>query len=269
LSLGPSSPFTRVPRQHSLPNLRYLVTPHTITTATSPSSEACGLPPLLFPSHHPTLPDSLTMPGALTSPDEDSASIRPHASPRSSRSNSQQGSFSFGISSEVSRPHTDSSEEQSPTRGRTLVRKPAHRTTNRRATTIHQERRRTIEWDSILTQERLMSRDLTAEPQGIFDSILEPLPPGVERFRSSLSEELYKSATWGSSIDLSRFGGHRDTFALLGLHHLQPRRVSLPAIFFERLLLYIDFESYLAIRLSCRCWSEAITRICPIVSPPG
>jgi len=112
-----------------------------------------------------------------------------------------------------------------------------------------------------------MSRDLTAEPGSIFDSILEPLPPGVERFRSSLSEELYRSATWDTSIDLSRFGDHRDTFALLGLRHLQSQRIELPAMFFERLLHYIDYETYLAIRLSCRCWSEAITRICPIVSP--
>lgn len=209
------------------------------------------------------------MPGALASPEEDSASLRAHASPRSSRSHSRRGSFSSGISSDVSPPHPYSSEEQSPTRGRTLVRKPAHRTTNRRATTIHQERPRTIEWDSILTQERLMSRELTAEPRSMFDSILEPLPPGVERFRSSLSEELYRSATWDTSIDLSRFGHHRDTFALLGLRHLQSHRIALPAMFFERLLHYIDFETYLSIRLSCRCWSEAITRICPIISPPG
>lgn len=209
------------------------------------------------------------MSGPLASPDEDTAPLRPHASPRSSPGHSRRSSFSFKESSEVSPPHTDSSEEQSPTRGRTLVRKPAHRTTNRRATTIHQERAKTIEWDSILTQERLMSRDLTAEPRSIFDSILEPLPPGVERFRSSLSEELYRSATWGTSIDLSRFGHHRDTFALLGLRHLQSHRIALPALFFERLLHYIDFETYLAIRLSCRCWSEAITQVCPITSPPG
>lgn len=113
-----------------------------------------------------------------------------------------------------------------------------------------------------------MSRDMTSEPQDIFESLLEPLTPGTERFRSSLSEELYKAATWGMSVDLSRFGDHRDTFAILGLRHLQSRRIGLPDEFFERLLPYIDFETYLAIRLSCRCWSEAITRVCPITMPP-
>lgn len=113
-----------------------------------------------------------------------------------------------------------------------------------------------------------MSRDLSAEPRSIFDSILEPLPPGVERVRSSLSEELYKSATWDTSIDLLRFGDHRDTFALFSLRHLQSRRIELPTMFWERLLYHIDYETYLSIRLSCRCWSKAITRVCSVTSRP-
>ena len=112
-----------------------------------------------------------------------------------------------------------------------------------------------------------MSRDLTAEPQGMFDMIKEPLPFGVERYRSSLSDELYKAATWDTSIDISRFGDHRDTFALFGLRHLQSRRIGLPDAFFERLLHYIDFDTYLSIRLSCRCWSEAISRVRRIATP--
>ena len=148
-----------------------------------------------------------------------------------------------------------------------MIRIPAKRTTNRRMTTTYQDRPRAIEWNSTVARMRLMSRDLTAEPQSMFDSIKEPLPPGVERYRSSLSEELYKAATWDTSIDLSRFGDHRDTFAIFGLRHLQSRRIGLPDVFFERLLCHINFETYLAVRLCCRCWSEAITRVRPISTP--
>ncbi len=201
----------------------------------------------------------------LASLDEDKVSSRPHASPRPSR----QCSFSFERSGQVSELHTASSDEESPTRGRTLVRKPAHRTTNRRATSIRQGSSRDLNWDTALTRVRVTSRDLTAEPRDLFDSILEPLPPGVERFRSSLSEELYRCASWGPDVDVLRFGSHRDTFALLGLSRVRSRWEALPAGFFEKLLFYIDFGTYLTIRLTCRCWSEAVTRICPIGSPPG
>ena len=200
-------------------------------------------------------------------PDDVDTPLRPQASPRSSPTHSARSSFSFGGSSEDLAPQTESSEAQSPTRGRSLARNPPQRTHNRRLTTIHQDRPRTIDWDSAFTQNRLMSRDLTAEPQGMFDMIKEPLPFGVERYRSSLSEELYKAATWNTSIDVSRFGDHRDTFALFGLRHLQSRRIGLPDIFFEQLLRYIDFDTYLSIRLSCRCWSEAISRVRRIATP--
>lgn len=201
----------------------------------------------------------------MTLLEEDVVSSRPHASPRPSR----QCSFSFERSGDGSQHDTDSCEEESPTRGRTLVRKPAHRTTNRRTTSIRQGSARDLNRDTALTRERLTSRDLTAEPRDLFDSILEPLPPGIERFRSSLSEELYRCATWGADVDVLRFGNHRDTFALLGSSRVRSRWEALPAGFFEKLLFYIDFRTHLAIRLTCRCWSEAVTRVCPIGSPPG
>lgn len=94
---------------------------------------------------------------------------------------------------------------------------------------------------------------------------MEPLP--FERFRLSLSEELHKAATFSSSIDLTSFGGHRDTFAVLGLRRKQNREPELPATFFQRLLNYIHFEEYLAVRLSCRCWSAGITLARPVVMP--
>lgn len=115
-------------------------------------------------------------------------------------------------------------------------------------------------------RQRFLSRDLSDEPEVIDDCYMEPLP--FERFRYSLSEELHKAATSSNSIDLTSFGGHRDTFAVLGLRRLQIRGPELPATFFQRLLDYINFEVYLALRLSCRCWSAAITIARPLVMPP-
>lgn len=126
---------------------------------------------------------------------------------------------------------------------------------------------RSVDLDSAFIQQRLMSRDLTAEPEDMLESIREPLPVGVERFPGSLSEELYKAATWGTEIDVGRFVDHRDTFAILSLRHLQDRRLALPSALFDNLLPHIDFETYLAIRLSCRCWSAAITQAHPIRRP--
>ena len=120
--------------------------------------------------------------------------------------------------------------------------------------------------DSATMRQRFLSRDLTDEPDDIDGSYMEPLP--YEKFRSSsLSEELHKAATFGGSIDLTNFGGHRDTFAVLRLRRMQIRGSELPEIFFRRLLDYIDFEQYLAVRLSCRCWSAGITLARPIVLP--
>ena len=194
--------------------------------------------------------------------------LRPPASPRPSFSNLSRRSSYYNSSSEASETQSNSSEAQSPTRGRTMARIPPQRTNPRQATIIHRDRQRTREWESESTQHRLMSRDLTAEPICMFDSLKEPLPIGVERYRSSLSEELYKATTWNFSTDQLRFWNHRDTFAVFDLRRSQIHLIGLPDEVFVCLLCYIDFETYLAIRLSCRFWSEAITRARPIVVRP-
>lgn len=119
--------------------------------------------------------------------------------------------------------------------------------------------------DCATMRQRFLSRDLSGEPDEIDGCYMEPLP--LERFRSSLSEELHKAATFNSSIDLTKFEGHRDTFAILGLPRTQTRGPELPATFFCRLLSYIDFDAYLAVRLSCRCWSNSITQARPVIMP--
>ena len=213
------------------------------------------------------------MSGALTTPDGGDSPVRPQASPRSTPSVSAGSGFSFNISSKKSGSNSPRSGEQSPIRGRTIFRAPS---TNResarsRASPNLEATARLFSFDNTLAYQRLLSRDLTAEPEDIFKTVVELLPVGVERFRSSLSEELYKAATWENldeSIDLTKFGDHRGTFAILGLRHLQNRRIELPAEFWQGLLQYIDYETYLSVRLSCRCWSAAISDAHPLHMPP-
>ena len=213
------------------------------------------------------------MSGALTTPDGGDSPVRAQASPRSTPSISAGSSPSFNIASKNSGSNSPSSGEQSPIRGRTISRAPS---TNResarsRGSTNLEASARLSGFDNTLAYQRLLSRDLTAEPEDIFKTVVEPLPVGVERFRSSLSEELYRAATWENldeSIDLTKFGDHRDTFAILGLRHLQNRRLEFPAEFWQGLLPYIDYETYLSVRLSCRCWSAAISDAHPLHMPP-
>ena len=202
---------------------------------------------------------------ALAVTDDANAPLRPKASPRSTPSISARSSFSFGSASEQSAPGTPSSEDGSPIRGRTLARVPAHERPEPRAMTRLQAGPNVADLDSVVMRQRLMSRDLCEEPDDIDGSYIEPLP--YERFRSSLSEELHKVVTSDSSIDLTNFGGHRDTFALFGLRRKPIKGPELPGSFFQRLLKYINFSDYKTVRLSCRCWSAGITRARPVVMP--
>ena len=209
--------------------------------------------------------DSTRDPGPLaTSYDADSP-LRAKASPRSTPSNSVNSSFSFRVTSEGPESATPSSEEESPIRGRTLDRVPAYERLEPRAMTRTQAVPNLSALDTATMRQRILSRDLCDEPDEIDGCYLEPLP--FERFRSSLSEELHKAATFSDSLEMTKFGDHRDTFALLGLRRLQKPGPELPVTFFQRLLDYINFHEYLAIRLSCRCWSAGITFARPVIMP--
>ena len=210
--------------------------------------------------------DSAKEPGALAISNDVNAPLRPKASPRSTPSISVRSSFSFRVASEHSDSAIPSSEEGSPIRGRTLVRVHAHERLEPRAMTRLQAGPNVSDLDSVTVRQRFLSRDLSDEPEDINGCYMEPLP--FERFRFSLSEELHKAASFNSSIDLTNFGGHRDTFAVLGLRRMQIQGPELPATFFRRLLDYIGFEEYLAVRLSCRCWLAGITLARPVVMPP-
>ena len=92
-------------------------------------------------------------------------------------------------------------------------------------------------------------------------SLLEPLP--LDRINTSLTEILSRTSTF-SSIETKRFQGHRDTFALLDLPSHFCHAPELPLAVFASLALFLDGKSYLALRLTCRCWSAALTWVRPV-----
>lgn len=213
------------------------------------------------------------MSAPFTSLDTTASSARPKDSAGHTPSASAQSSFDFDFSlDEPENDHkndhrTPSSGEQSPIRGRTLIRIPAEHRLVSRATSRHRVRPSSTDFlDVDLVRRRLLSRDISADPDEYDDILLEPLP--FERFRSSLSAELHRAATFDSSIDLTGFGGHRDTFAMIGYRRIQRRPVELPDIFFKKLARYLDFDTYKSVRASCRNWSATISRARPIVLPP-
>lgn len=106
-----------------------------------------------------------------------------------------------------------------------------------------------------------MSKDLFESPIEIDQPVLERFP--AMRIGSKTTATL-SANTVRDSADWSGFLGHRDTFALRELHRCASRHQELPNYFFRRLLQYIDFDAYLSLRLSCRCWSAAITGARPL-----
>lgn len=127
--------------------------------------------------------------------------------------------------------------------------------------------------DHRVSSHRLMSKDLSISPDDLDDpSILESYPTGKVHLNVAeiLSDES-QSSTLDSLVDWSAFAGHRDTFALRQMRHDNgcPRPLPftpvpvLPRTFFEHLNRYIDFDTYHSVRLSCRCWSAAISGVRP------
>lgn len=110
-----------------------------------------------------------------------------------------------------------------------------------------------VEFDTTLMQERIASRDFTAERDSLRNStLLDPQPAGRD-YRSA-SEAFFGHTVHG-------FAGHRDTFALLvGLPRLAPE---MPLEFFACLRGYLGHADYLSVRLSCREWGAAISYVAP------
>lgn len=121
----------------------------------------------------------------------------------------------------------------------------------------------------VISSHRLMSKDLTVSPAELDDLfVLEPYPTGTVNLNVAeiLSEASSSGTPPSPGVDWSGFAGHRDTFALARMHSGGPARFlhpDLPPTFFQILERYIDFGTYLSIRLSCRCWSAAISSVRP------
>ena len=193
----------------------------------------------------------------------DSTPVRRQASLRSFPPSSSHSTTSFGVRQAIDqyggKRSTLSSGAQSPVRGRTIHRTPAYsRSVSRGAT-----RRRTIldvshlEWEN-----RLNLHDFAHISAEVDRTLLEPLP--FEKSQTNLSEELRRAITFDESIDITRFAGHRDTFAMLDLRQLQDRGPVLPPTFFLHVAPYLDFDTYKAVRLTCYSWSVAISDARPI-----
>ncbi|KAL8755649.1 MAG: hypothetical protein Q9184_004733, partial [Pyrenodesmia sp. 2 TL-2023] len=95
-------------------------------------------------------------------------------------------------------------------------------------------------------------------------SLEEPRPP--KRAHTNLFGILTSSATF-NEIDLTRFGGHRDTLAMLTLRRVKHSK-DLPIEVFSHIVQYLDFHTYKSVRLTCRCWSAAFTYVRPLQLPP-
>lgn len=96
-------------------------------------------------------------------------------------------------------------------------------------------------------------------------SILEPLPTmGVT---TNMSEIVSQVTSVRSSVDLIRFAGHRDTFALLDLPWQSSPIPRLPMPVFAYLSQFFDFSTYLSLRLTCRSWFAGISYVRPLKLP--
>ncbi|MCJ1426381.1 hypothetical protein MMC29_004284, partial [Sticta canariensis] len=134
-----------------------------------------------------------------------------------------------------------------------------------------------IDVDDHRCSHRLMSKDLSASPEELDSSILESYPTGEVNLNVAEILSEASGTVEGGSVGWSGFAGHRDTFGLVRMHGglaaaaaaaAVPRRSlgqppGLPRTFFRRLGRHVDFDTYLSIRLSCRCWSAAISSVRP------
>lgn len=189
---------------------------------------------------------------------------RRQAPPRSSPSSSPTTEKSFYcyeiIENAEGGPSPHSSGAQFPVRGRTLHRNPSQsRLVSRAATRRHTKRIPThLKWENFLGFDEFAH--VLADSD---HPLLEPLPD--DRFEARMSEEIHCATTFDSSVDVTKFAGHRDTFAVLDLRQLRHRGSNLPAIIFTRTAPYPDFDTYKSVRLTCHSWSMAVTKAYPLL----
>ena len=189
---------------------------------------------------------------------------RPRASPRPTPPSSASSlEFDLSLDKPWEKRTAPSSGTQSPQRGRTLHRVPDRPRAISRALTRRNTEIAPADLECIL---RLENCESIHTRSGYDPTLLEPLP--FERFRTSLSEELHRAATFDSSIAIGAFSGHKDNFEILRGRNLDNRRADLPAVFFAQISRYLDFDAYKALRLTCHSWSVAISEARSLIVPP-
>lgn len=125
-----------------------------------------------------------------------------------------------------------------------------------------------VESTSDFFQRHITGSPLSASPDEInASSIFEPFP--AQPATLNIAEMLLSSRNANSletlPLEDQAFLDHRDTFEIHGMHLGQHHaKVHLPLMFFQRLLLFIDFQTYLSLRLSCRCWSASVSYARPV-----
>lgn len=169
----------------------------------------------------------------ITSSD-DSPPLRPQASPRHYPPRSASSSYS---------------QEGAPFRGRSLDAESW-------AKQGHWYTPSSIDLDSDEIQYRVTSGELSASPE---ESIFEPQPVVY----ANLAEMLARSESFPESVEGGAFIQHKDTFELIAARRPEYHAPELPVLFFQRLVRFLDFGSYLSLRLSARCWSAAISFVRP------
>lgn len=112
-------------------------------------------------------------------------------------------------------------------------------------------------------------------------SIFEPGPPHftTSSLGEVLSQSLEEEEGEGSDDDddgsihedENRFVNHRDTFEIMDIRRRRlrklPRTIHLPHTVFQHLLRYLDFQTFLSLRRTCRCWVAGISSVRPVKVP--
>ncbi|MCJ1432075.1 hypothetical protein MMC27_001431 [Xylographa pallens] len=173
-----------------------------------------------------------------------------------------------------------SSDTESPVRGRSLLLDPHHNhhlmsraTARRRAGPSSMEASLDVHFSIARPSTPYLAPHVKSWASD--ERIIEPLR-GPSTSSSLMSEQnsqaptfrntfrLSHASTWESGFDLSRFGGHRDTFALLDLAGLAMPGRELPRDVWACLCPYLDLSAYAALRLTCKSWCRGVTAAWPI-----
>ncbi|MCJ1404607.1 hypothetical protein MMC11_007833 [Xylographa trunciseda] len=220
--------------------------------------------------------DSLTIPHST-----DFTPVRSRArSPGAPLRRDSDASSSSSAEDSSSGANSPSSDSESPVRGRSLLLDPHHNhhlmsraTARRRAGPSSVDASHNVNFNiarpptpylvphvkSSASEETIIETlRSTSTNSSLMPERLSQAPTFGETFRLS------HASTWESGLDLSRFGGHRDTFALLDLAGLAMPGRELPRGVWASLSQYLDFHAYAALRLTCKSWCRGITAAWPL-----